>query len=573
MRGRAGNLLAVSAGTLAALLLSEAAVRLVWRDPPPRPAAAESLPLIQVRDPRVLYRLIPGASAVYGGTPVQINSLGLRDREYAIPGSTFRVLVLGDSMVFGLGVEADQTLPAHLSRRIAPNEAINAGVFGYNLPQEISLLRDTGLRYQPGVVLSCFVHNDIDNWGLGEGGAVPEIRSSRFERPPPDAWSTRLADMMLPGTFDEEHLNLLPGPGAESGFRGTLARWSRLYLFSYLRLRTHAWNLTAGEKRHPLIDTPTCRTEEVVWGRLRDEYRLLRRTTEEGGARLAVLIEGGLLWEGGPLERLHRLLREEDIPFLDLTPVWLDPATYAKEWSLGWDPHPNGRANALAADLAAAFLRDAGMLPGTEAKGRPGPHDVIAARADLAGRLEQWRARQSRLIEAERAAWEQRRASLTRAIDFREEGSPPAAGAAGQVLYGFWEPGTGEPLPEPGEPGMWMSSSGAVLLKRPAGAREVAMELGIPAPLVPPGGSSARLTVSFGEPPDRCRQASVAFELDHPQRQMTLHAEIPESLIRSDLLEVGLAMDRTFPASRLQPDPSSRDPRQLSVRLRRIAVE
>src|SRR5262245_31304822 len=210
MNRRAGNMLALGTGLTAALLLSEAGVRLAWRNPPPRVGAAETLPIIQVRDPHILYRLIPHATAVYGGTPIEINSMGLRNREIPpgpAPGG-FRVLVLGDSMVFGLGVEQDQTLPAHLSRLLEPDEAINAGVFGYDLRHEISLLRAVRLGSPPRVVVSCFVHNDIDNWGLGDGGAVPEIHSSRFEQPPHDAWSTRLADMMLPGTFDEEHLNL-----------------------------------------------------------------------------------------------------------------------------------------------------------------------------------------------------------------------------------------------------------------------------------------------------------------------------------------------------------------------------
>ncbi len=566
-------MLALGAGLTAALLLSEAGVRLAWRNLPPRVGAAESLPIVQVRDPRVLYRLIPRATAVYGGTPIEINSMGLRDRELPpVPAAdAFRVLVLGDSMVFGLGVEQDQTLPAHLSRLLSPHEAINAGVFGYNLRQEISLLRDVGIGYRPGLVVSCFVHNDIDNWGLGDGGAVPEIRSSRFEQPPVDAWSTRLADMMLPGTFDEEHLNLLPGPEARGGFRSWVASWSRLYLFTYVRLRTHAWNLTSGERRDPIVDVPACRTEEVIWEPLRQEYRELRRLSSAAGAELAVVIQGGLLWEGGPLERLHRLLGEEGIPFLDLTPVWHDPEHYAREYSLGWDPHPSARAHALTAELVAAFLREAGLLPGTKGAGRaPGPYDVIAARDDLAPGLDSWRRRQDELIREERESWARRLSSLPGAVDFREEGADPNVP---QLLYGFWEPGRGAALPGNEGPGLWMSGSGGVLLRKPRGASAISIELAVPEPLSPPGGPAARLSVWIGQPPDRCRLASVEVPLvRHPPDPLLVRAGFPDSMSEAGVVEVGLAVDRTFPASDLSPG-AARDPRRLSVRLRRITVE
>src|SRR5678815_922322 len=490
MKARPGpllsNLTTFVVGVALALLICEGGVRILWSNAPAS-VAADTLPLQQVPDPEVLYRLIPGATGHFNGTEIQVNSMGLRDREYSMPApkGTTRVLMLGDSMVFGIGLRPEQTLPGQLARMLAPAEVINGGIFGYNLTQEITLLRDIGLRYKPDIVISCFVHNDIENWGLGDGGAVPEIKSSRFDPPPADAWSSRLADLLLPDTFDADRLNVLPRAQERPGLRQSLATFSRFYLFVYLRLRTHSWNLTSGERRDPAIESPACQTERVIWEPLRQNYRIMKTMVERKGARLVVVIQGGLLWQGRPLVHLRRLLAEEGIPCLDLTPVWRDAAFYAKEYSLGWDPHPNARANAVAAGLVAAYLQRAGLLPERIGDGLltgsrpPGPHDVIAARADLRDGLSEWESREARQAEREIDQWREQTAGFSSSIDLDNAGQ--RAMRRGQILYGFWDPAGAAPA-EPGG-GLWMSASAAVLLKPPTGARSITLDLSLPAGL------------------------------------------------------------------------------------------
>ena len=570
IRAKVANALVALAGLVVALLLAETGVRFFWNDAPASVARADSLPLQQIRDPEILYRLVPGSSGYYNGTEVTVNSLGLRDREFAIPKpqGAGRILVLGDSMVFGVGLPPEEMLSAQLSRVMRPDDAINAGVFGYNLAQEISLLRDIGIAYQPRVVLACFVHNDIENWGLGEGGAVPEIKSSRFRPPPADAWSTRLADLMLPGGFDVERVNLLPVGESARGARGWLSSFSRLYLFTYLRLRTHSWNLTGGEERDPLIDTPSCQTEDLIWSGLRDQYRKLRAMVEDSGAELVVVIHGGLLWEGAPARHLRDLLTLERIPFLDLSPVWFDREFYAAEYSLGWDPHPNARANALAAGLIGEHLRRSG---------RPGPHDVIAARADLSERLTRWRLRETELVERERALWRETATQFLPEVDL--VGSSIAGGSR-QILHGFWEDVTGPAPPAgagPSKQGRWMSRSGSVLLKRVAGAHRVVIDLLLPASAGFREWSPRALRVTMGAPPDRCAAQTIDLPVDDISagpdgaRVARLSADLPANLGDAELVEIGLSVDRAFPATYL--DPERRDPRLVSFFVRRVALE
>ena len=64
---------------------------------------------------------------------MRINSRGLRDREYpyAKPAGRKRCLLLGDSYVFGWGVEANETAAKVMEARLAGVEVINGGCPGW----------------------------------------------------------------------------------------------------------------------------------------------------------------------------------------------------------------------------------------------------------------------------------------------------------------------------------------------------------------------------------------------------------------------------------------------------------
>ena len=104
------------------------------------------------------------------GNLIQINSRGLRDKEYLIPKPpvAYRILVLGDSVAFGDGIRAEDTFVKKLEESLNPNpagktvEVLNAGVRGYNTFQELGLLREMGLKYEPDLVLVAYVLNDAE---------------------------------------------------------------------------------------------------------------------------------------------------------------------------------------------------------------------------------------------------------------------------------------------------------------------------------------------------------------------------------------------------------------------------
>jgi lysophospholipase L1-like esterase len=93
----------------------------------------------------------------YCGTE-RINAAGYRgpERLRSPSPAVLRVVVLGDSSTFGLGVCQDQTYAALLERELPNSEVLNFGVVGFTAFQGEKLLEGRVLQYHPTVVLAAF---------------------------------------------------------------------------------------------------------------------------------------------------------------------------------------------------------------------------------------------------------------------------------------------------------------------------------------------------------------------------------------------------------------------------------
>lgn len=99
------------------------------------------------------------------------NSLGLRGSTEISPKSAdeTRVLVLGDSFTWGIGVESTETFPVLLEQRLRarlqrPVTVINGGMPNYGTAQEVGFYRAYGKSLSPDVVvLAYYVNDDGDN--------------------------------------------------------------------------------------------------------------------------------------------------------------------------------------------------------------------------------------------------------------------------------------------------------------------------------------------------------------------------------------------------------------------------
>jgi lysophospholipase L1-like esterase len=115
-------------------------------------------------------------------TNVRTNELGFREAHIdPRDRDTCRVLVLGDSTTFGMGVDADHTIPATLERILNSDEAnerkfevINAGVPGYGTAQEWLLYRRWAEALRPDLVVLLFLTtNDVQDNLCEDARQVP----------------------------------------------------------------------------------------------------------------------------------------------------------------------------------------------------------------------------------------------------------------------------------------------------------------------------------------------------------------------------------------------------------------
>jgi hypothetical protein len=112
-------------------------------------------------------RLVHTPLTVYENFPNQavgryrINSVGLRGPEISPTRDRPRVIVVGGSAAFGLGVADSETLSAALSRRIDGLEVLNAGVIGYQSSQDLALTVHRLLDLQPDLIVAFNGWNDL----------------------------------------------------------------------------------------------------------------------------------------------------------------------------------------------------------------------------------------------------------------------------------------------------------------------------------------------------------------------------------------------------------------------------
>jgi hypothetical protein len=155
-----------------------------------------------VGDRELTYFHMPNQAGWIDDGLATINGLGLRGPAPAIPKpeSIFRILVVGDSIVFGCGVNDDDTFCSILQKslnrtsRNVTYEVINGGVNGFTTNQERILFERLAPKLQPDLVLVTFYWNDL----LREG---PKIANQ--------ATNASLADGATGKIIPRDHLHMV----------------------------------------------------------------------------------------------------------------------------------------------------------------------------------------------------------------------------------------------------------------------------------------------------------------------------------------------------------------------------
>lgn len=111
---------------------------------------------------------VPNLSTNFSGVPVTFNSRGWRDDEYSLkkPEGVSRIMVVGDSVVFGYGVKLEEMFPKVLERGLNSRgpgryEVISLGGAGGNTYSQSRLIKENVAIYDPDLVILAFNLNDI----------------------------------------------------------------------------------------------------------------------------------------------------------------------------------------------------------------------------------------------------------------------------------------------------------------------------------------------------------------------------------------------------------------------------
>jgi lysophospholipase L1-like esterase len=118
---------------------------------------------VHAMDVRSLWGLRAGAAVPDGAADAErVNSAGFRGPERARekPAGALRVVTLGDSSTFGLGVRYAQTWSARLEAELCElgfeAQVLDGGVIGYTARQGLERYRDLMRDYEPDVVIAAF---------------------------------------------------------------------------------------------------------------------------------------------------------------------------------------------------------------------------------------------------------------------------------------------------------------------------------------------------------------------------------------------------------------------------------
>ena len=158
-------------------------------------------------------RLFGTSDAASGYAPIRtgrrerqpINALGYRDLERAQPkpAGVRRLVCLGDSFTWGVGVLFDDAWPQRVERTLTRArgerwEAVNLAEPGMNAVQQVSRLDSEGFGYGPDVVVLAWVLNDSEDEDAAEARRARDwAEEEGREQDPVDRFASRSALLRL----------------------------------------------------------------------------------------------------------------------------------------------------------------------------------------------------------------------------------------------------------------------------------------------------------------------------------------------------------------------------------------
>ena len=154
------------------LIVVELGLRIFWSGMPKLPSIPPNPRYYRVSDPEISYTLIPNHT--YSKGIIRTNKYGFRidpSINEKKKSGIFRIILLGDSIVFGVSMQADKTIGAVLQKRLSEIEmpgvtgfeVINLGMPGHNINQYAAVLEKYGMQYSPDmIIVGVTISNDLE---------------------------------------------------------------------------------------------------------------------------------------------------------------------------------------------------------------------------------------------------------------------------------------------------------------------------------------------------------------------------------------------------------------------------
>jgi len=173
MSPKRGNVLMTLLACIALIVSAELGLRIAFMLTDRDIRAFDPGYFLYIPDPFTGYNLMPGASVNHPTLKLNINSLGLRNKEFTAkkPEGVFRIIVLGGSEAYGHGLNDGETWSDQLGLLFDKShpgkvEVINAAVDGFSSFQALISFSTRLLDFNPDLILCYLGWNDIKYWPL-----------------------------------------------------------------------------------------------------------------------------------------------------------------------------------------------------------------------------------------------------------------------------------------------------------------------------------------------------------------------------------------------------------------------
>ena len=270
---------------------------------------------------------------------------------------TASIVLLGDSIVYGHGVEEVSTIRHHLESFLGYSVA-NLGIQGSSIHNEYQVLRTFGLGLRPRYVFLFFLANDIDDLGrLGEA-----VQAAFLD--------TAISDHATPFFDDRPPKRRWWGARAYRAIQTRLDDLSVMKAFAFLRDAVHArWEAPAEASEADWGALPTLPADAGSVLAMRFHLHALRKIQNLADRHQFMFVNvftysGHLPHEAAYEKILEAFCGAHGIAFLSLRPAFEQAVRNGQEVFLKADGHLSDGGARLAAQVLARYIDVHPATPG-----------------------------------------------------------------------------------------------------------------------------------------------------------------------------------------------------------------